>query len=73
MKKRTKKPKPRLVKKARTKVNLDLMASPAPYRGGKKQSSSLVPHSSKWECFECGKVIGKKRICNYCGYDRGND
>jgi hypothetical protein len=61
------------LKKEYTAAELAEVAVPLPRTVRRMRVPSLVPDSSKWECFECGQVIGKKRVCNFCGYDRGKD
>jgi hypothetical protein len=57
------------LKKTYTEAELNEVAVPPPYAGRKAKIPSLVPDYSKWECFECGKVIGEKKICPHCNYD----
>ena len=58
---------------AALEASLDHMAVPPPFSRTKKKTESLVPHHSKWECFECGQVIGAKKVCKFCGYNNEGD
>ncbi len=55
-------------KRTFTAEELSQVAVPPPFKSRKMKMPSLVPDSSKWECFECGKVINEKKICPFCGF-----
>ena len=64
---------PYLSKKVFTAEELNEVAVPPPFTRRKMSAPSLIPASDKWECFECGKIIGKKKICPHCKFDSRND
>ncbi len=68
----TKKKRPLSPYRQFTEAELMEVAVPEPFSRHRMKAAPLVPDSSKWECFECGKVIGTKKICPFCSFDSRN-